>query len=420
MSGRFRRASITTLSNGALSGVRAVVSFVTVSMLVQYLGRESYGLCATITGMASWLSITQGGIGQSVRNDIIRKPESASAAFSGAFAFAAIAVLSVGGVLTAIVRLLPWKTILNDPAFHQLPLIVMSIWIVLFTALLSLVRATYAAFQAEFKLTPALLAGLLISFGLVVVGIHRRWSTPAVISASLLANLIGLMLGIIKMPVRFSWPKRLYRAGLWFFVIEACTVAIFEADIFLVNFLLGASQAAVFALHAQLFVYVQTGIVLLVSPSWAAFGDAWHAGERVWLTKAVRRLAGATWILSSIGVIALIVAGRPLMNRWSHGQIVWNPVLAVLIGMNVVIQGVTGVYATALGALGIAREPARIIIVQAILNVGVCVWSIRRFGVIGAAIGSLVTYTLTSGLYLPIKVSRTLQGHTGDCVSVTV
>jgi len=132
-----------------------VVSFVTVSMLVQYLGRESYGLCATITGMASWLSITQGGIGQSLRNDIIREPGSASAAFSGAFAFAAIVVLSVGGVLTAIVRLVPWNTVLNDPAFHQLPLVVISIWIVLFTALLSLVRATYAAFQSEFKLTPA-------------------------------------------------------------------------------------------------------------------------------------------------------------------------------------------------------------------------------------------------------------------------
>ena len=408
VSGRFRRASLTTLSNGALSGVRAVVSFLTVSMLVQYLGRESYGLCATITGMASWLSVTQGGIGSSLKNEIIRKPESAGAVFSGAFAFLLVIVLAAGGLLTAAVQFLPWKVILNDPAFHQFPLIVMSLWITLFTALFSLVRATFAALQQEFKLTPAMLAGLLISFGLVITGVHRGWSMAVVVSASLLANLLGLALGLIALPVRLSWPRGLYRAGLWFFVIEACTILIFEADIFLVNLLLGASQAAVFALHAQLFVYVQTGILLVVSPYWAAFGDAWHAGDKMWLRTGVRHLVAATALLSSAGVVVLLLIGRPMMNLWSHGQIEWNPVLAMLMGVNVVIQGVTGVYSTALGAIGVSRDPARIVIVQALLNIGVCVWAIRRFGLTGAAIGSLITYTLTSGLYLPWKVRQVM------------
>jgi O-antigen/teichoic acid export membrane protein len=408
---------MTTLSNGVLSGVRAVVSFVTVSMLVQYLGRESYGLCASITGMASWLSITQGGIGQSLKNDIIREPGSADNFFSGAFGFLLVIVLGAGGLLTAVIEFLPWKAILNAPAFHQIPLIIASLWIVLLTALFSLVRAWYSAFQAEFKLAPAMLAGLLISFGLVVIGVNRRWSTTAVIAASLLANLIGLAFGFFTMPsgiVRHIEPagflvragKHFYRAGLWFFVIEACTVLIFETDIFLVNLMLGAEQAAVFALHAQLFIYVQAGIVLLVSPYWGAFGDAWQAGETTWVKTGVRRLAGTTAVLSCIGVTVLFAVGRPLMNRWSHGQIEWNPALALLIGGNVAIQGVTGVYATTLGALGIAREPARIIILQAILNIGVCIWAIRRFGVAGAAIGSLATYALTSGIYLPFKVRQ--------------
>jgi len=356
--------------------------------------------------MASWLAIAQGGIGQSLRNDIIRKPESAGALLSGAFAFLLIIVLTAGGLLTATVRFLPWKMLLNDPAFHQLPLIVVSLWIVLLTALFSLVRAVYSALQCEFKLVPAMLGGVLISFGLVVFGIHRGWSTTAVISASLIANLAGLTLGLFRIPVKLTWPDRLYRAGLWFFVIEACTVLIFEADIFLVNLLLGPSQAAVFALHAQLFVYVQAGIALLVSPYWAAFGDAWNAGESRWLSTGVSRLVTATAILSCAGAGVLFAVGGPLMNRWSHGQVEWNPFLGFLIGINVVIQGVTGVYATVLGALGIARDPARIVVLQALLNIGVCIWSIRRFGVIGAALGSLVTYTLTSGLYLPFKVRQ--------------
>ena len=77
VSSRVRNASVTTLSTGALSAARALVSFLTVSMLLKYLGSESYGLAVTITGMASWLCLTQGGIGQTVKNEIIRQPAAA-------------------------------------------------------------------------------------------------------------------------------------------------------------------------------------------------------------------------------------------------------------------------------------------------------------------------------------------------------
>lgn len=383
-------------------------------MLVRYLGRESYGLCVTITGMAAWLSVTQGGIGQSLKNEIIRKPESAGALFTGAFSLLLGIVLAAGALLTAAVQFLPWKTILNYPAFNSawLHLIVISLWIVLFTALLSLVRATYSAFQSEFKLAPALLIGLLVSFALIVIGINRGFSMPVIVSASLLANLIGLGCGLAVMPrtlgFHFTKPQWFYRAGIWFFLIEACTILIFQADVFLVNLILGQSKATVFALHFQLFLYVQTAVALIVSPYWAAFGEAWHAGDRQWVQAGVRRLTLATGLISAGALLVLLCIGRPLMAWWSHGQIEWNPALAALIGVNTMIQNVTGVYAMALGAFGIAREPARVIVVQAVLNVGLCLWLIRRYGIIGGAVGSLATYALASGCYLPWKFRQAI------------
>jgi O-antigen/teichoic acid export membrane protein len=412
VSPRVRRASLTTLSNGGLSIARAVVSFFTVSMLVQYLGRDSYGLSVTITGMAAWLSVAQGGIGQSVKNEMIRQPDSAGSLFAGAFASLLGIVSVVGLFLTGAARFLPWKQILNAPDFHQPNLILFSLWIVLFTALLSLVRATYAAFQSEFKLAPAMLAGLLLSFLFVLAGIRGGYSLAVVVSASLLPNLIGLAVGLLLMPrvlgIRLSFPRKLYRAGLWFFIIEACTILIFQADVFLVNLFLGQAKATVFALHFQLFFYLQTAVTLVVSPYWAAFGDAWKSNERAWLKSSVLRLALAIALLSATGVVLLLAIGRPLMNLWSHGQVEWNPALALAIGANVIIQAVTGVYATALGSLGIARDPARVVILQAVLNIGVCIWLIRRFGLLGGAIGSLATYALTSGLYLPYKVRQAI------------
>jgi O-antigen/teichoic acid export membrane protein len=412
LSARTYKAGLTTLANAGVSVARAVVSFLTIALLIRYLGRESYGLAVTITGIAAWLAVAQGGIGQSLKNQMIRQPEAAGTLFANAFATLVAIALVVGLALTAAAPWLPWKAILNDPGFDQPLLIVFSLWIVLGTAVLSLVRAAYSARQAEFRLAPAMLTGVLAAFVLVIAGVKLGWSMTAVVSASLMANLLGLGAGLFLMPrqlgIQLEWPQRLYRAGLWFFVIEVCTILIFEADLFLVNLLLGQAQAASFALHLQLFVYVETAIALVISPWWAAFGDAWKSDEREWLRSIVGRLAAVTGLLGGCGVGLMMAIGRPLMNLWSHGKVEWNPLLAMLIGVNVVIQGVAGVYAAALGSLGIARDPARVVVFQAILNICVCLWLIRRFGVVGGAAGSLGTYALTSGLYLPWKARRVI------------
>ncbi len=413
LSARTQQAGLTTLANAGVSVARALVSFLSVGMLVRYLGRESYGLAATVTGMAGWLAVAQGGIGQSMKNDLIRRPDEARETFADAFGTLAALALGIGFVFSAAVPWLPWERILNAPGFDQQALIVASVWIVLGTAVLSLVRAAYGARQQEFRLAPALLAGVLASFAGVVTGVDFGWSATLVVSASVAASGIGLAAGLVQMPrhlgIRLALPGRLYRAGLWFFVIEACTILIFEADLFLVNLLRGQAEAAAYSLHLQLFLYVETGIGLVVAPWWAAFGDAWASGDHVWLRAGIDRLASATALLGGCGVGLLMAVGKPLMNLWSHGNVEWNPLLALLMGASVVVQGVTGVYATALGALGIARDPARIVIAQAILNVCVCIWAIRRFGVTGAALGSLATYTLTSGIYLPWKLRREIR-----------
>ena len=423
-----RRASLTTLLNGSLSAARALASFFTVSLLICYLGKETYGLCLTITGIAYWLSATQGGLGQSLKNEMIRlraagqeKDELASILFSSAFLLLGVGALAVALILTVAVHYLPWAAILNYPAFDRNPawlhLIIASTWIVLLTLPLSLVRATYSAFQLEYRLAPWLLAGLLTTFAFIIFGTSHGLGLVKVVAASLAANLIGLAAGLGSMAktlgVRPAWRRvnpRLLRnlagAGVWFFAIEICSVVIFQADVFLVNLLRGQAQTTTFALHGQLFVYVQTAVTLLVSPYWPAFGEAWQNREHDWLHRSVHRLALVTAGISVGGVSVLLTAGSTLMNRWSHGQVQWNPLLAGLIGINMVVQAVTGVYSTALGSAGIVREQAIVVGVQALFNAVACYFLIGRYGVTGGAFASMATFALTSALYLPWKFTR--------------
>ena len=435
---RVRRASMTTLMNGSLAATRSLISIFTIAILVRYLGKESYGLCLTITGMVNWLGLTQGGLGQSLKNELIHTQialgdaggeacegnVAATRLFSTAFVFLVILMTGTGLVLTLIAGVLPWPLILNYPDFYQDPrylhLILTSLWIILITIPFSMVRAAYSAFQLEYKLSPYLIFGLFAGLLFFLIAIRTNAGQTVAITSPLIANLVGLIVGAAFMPralgvrlrwslVQFSVLRGLYRAGVWFLIMEASWVLIVQADIFLVNLILGSGYATVFALHAQMFSYAQAAVLLLITPYWSAIGDAWRKGERAWLRSWVRRLAAASVGVTACWLAAMQLAGRPLMERWSHGQVEWNPLLALAIGANVLVQSVTGVYSTALGSLGIARDQGRMMVLQAILNVMVCYLLIRRLGVIGAALGSFITYSLTSAWYIPFRLRLALR-----------
>jgi Na+-driven multidrug efflux pump len=95
---------------------------------------------------------------------------------------------------------------------------------------------------------------------------------------------------------------------------------------------------------------------------------------------------------------------RPAGRR--HEQVQWKPLLAGFIGINMVVQAVTGVYSTALGSAGIVREQAIVVGMQALLNAAACYVLIGRYGVTGGAFASMATFALTSGVYLPWKFTR--------------
>jgi O-antigen/teichoic acid export membrane protein len=423
---RVRRASLTSLLNALLAAVRFAVSMMTVSLLIRYLGRTAYGLCITITAMAGWLSVTQAGVGQSFRNEVIRlravrSADQVSLLFSSAFAFLLAIATGAGAMITASVRFIPWGAVLNYPDFGRDPryfsLILASLWIVLLSVPLSIVRGVYSAFQQEFRLAGPLLAGLVTSFSLVLVGIHRDCGLVAVVSASLAATPVGLAFGMAFMPKLISFGfsanaldlrclRALRGSTGWFLLIEIAAIFIFQADIFLVNLILGPARAAAYGLHFQLFFYVQSGAFLFISPYWPVLGEAWRLGEDEWFRTGVRRLTRTSALIAGCGAAALLIAGPLLMPKWSRGQVAWNLPLAVVMSANVLLQAVTGVSATALGSLGVARNPALIVIFQALLNVSACCWLTHMFGAIGCACGSLIAYAVTSGWYVPWHLRR--------------
>jgi len=422
---REKKAWLTAGSNGVAQGVQLLAGIYTTYLLIRYLGAEGYGMVAVVTGICGWLSILNGGLGLSLKNFLIREhatgqnSQLASRAYSSVFWLLMLIALGAGVLCTVLVCALPMQKLLKVSASLDLHTVEMLVVFVLALILLvipfRLVQFVYAARQEEYRMLPFLFSGSLGGLLFVLFFINAKLSMAAVGSGMLAGSLLGFLLATIVqamsangIALRWEWDRDiligLLPQGSSFFVIQMAMIAIYQCDIFIVNYFIDQQASAEYALHMRIAMLVQFVCALFVAPFWGALGQAYHQGERTWFVTRMKRLHTIA-LAVSLPLIGLIAGfGSMLMSVWSDGMVDWNSgLMATLIPYHLVIA-VAGISATALSAMNIVAGPAKIAVANAVLNLVLSIWLVQRMRVIGVAPGSLLSYLLTSAWYIPLRL----------------
>ncbi|HKI60924.1 MAG TPA: polysaccharide biosynthesis C-terminal domain-containing protein [Mariprofundaceae bacterium] len=427
---REKRAWLTAGSNGAAQGAQLLAGIYATYLLIRYLGAEGYGMVAVVTGICGWLSILNGGLGLSLKNFLIREhanrqgSELASRAYSSVFWLLLLIALGTGALGTALVYVLPVQKLLNVGASLDLHaverLVVFVLLLVLLTIPFRLVQFVYGARQEEYRMFPFLLGGALSGLLFVMLFIHADLSIAAVGSAMMAGTLLGVLLATLVQAMSGSAVALhlvldrdiligLLPQGSSFFVIQMAMIAIYQSDIFIVNYFIDQQASAEYALHMRIAMLIQFACALFVTPFWGALGQARHQGDRAWFVARMRRLH-AIALGVSLPLIALIAGfGSTLMSAWSGGTVAWNSeLMATLIPYHLVIA-LAGIAATALSAMNIVAGPATIAVANAVLNLVLSIWLVQVMGVIGVALASLLSYLLTSAWYIPLRLRTEMR-----------
>jgi O-antigen/teichoic acid export membrane protein len=427
----FRRNAIGFYSVYAAAMVSGLV---VTPILLDAIGTEAFGIWAFIGGITIYLAVLDFGLGPSVvrftaeghgRGDPDEINRVASVALVLYAAIGAV-TLAAGAVLAWFVPLL-----IETPA--------------------DLVReARLATFLVVISLAVKFPLGLFYNllggrhrFDLLNLGNFVATVLYAVLVALLIPRGGGLvLLGLLTIPVtvlrlglplvwlRSELPElRLGRAYVtrermrelvsvsWSnFLVHVASKVVFSTDVVVVGIVLGAHEAAIYAIASRLFQLAFGLASVVTSLLYPAFAEYEGSGEkerqRRLLLAGLRGGSAAALVLA----LPLLIIPENLVTAWvGDAYAASAPVLALLAVVILVHQPVW-MLTQYLIALGRQREIARLLIVAAVGNLVLSIALAFTVGTWGVALASLLADVAALAVAIPLSVAPAAGVRVGELV----
>ena len=334
------RANITWAMAAKLATM--AVSVLSVPLLLQLLGTQSYGTWATLTSLITFISLLDLGAGNSIRNSVASiapaSEEAVRLEFVGFFqilcgvaliAVLALYVLLPQSDLTLENRVAAWR--LYAPMLLLLPLLLGAN--VLQGAQASGLQAILqAAGGWGFLAFIALLAWL--AQPPAIVDLALAWSICY--TFALLAT-FALALRILRLPPRglAHWSiatlrKGRLRVGIEFFVLQLASLVLYSLGNVLIFRHLGSAEVARYDVLNKIFQVGMSLYTIVIGVMWSEIAKFRASGDAAALARTLRRLA-AVAVMFSLGCLIAAFAAPLIVEQWTRHriQVTYTEALAV-------------------------------------------------------------------------------------------
>ncbi|MDQ2052048.1 oligosaccharide flippase family protein [Natronolimnohabitans sp. A-GB9] len=387
--------------------VAIVSSGLLMVLLARLLGPDEYGLLFlaisvfSTVGIFSKLGIAKSGA-RYVSEYKEQRPDQLPHIFRTVLAFNVAAIVIVAVVMAVGHRQI--ATILEEPDLT--PLLLLGALYLAFEALATYVRLMLQGLE-EIKFSATVHAidrgcRFVFAIGFVVLGFGAIGALVGYILAFALVTVIGLGTIYVRYyrdhaaapSIEDGLPRRIGEYSVPLTATSTANVLDKEVDTVLVGFFLNPVAVSYYVISKQVIQFVETPATALgftLSPTYGAQkanGNV-DGAARIYETALSNTLLLYIPIAAGLALVAepalKLVFGDEYLNA--------VPVLQVL-AFYAVLQSITKLTSNGLDFLGRARERAIVKGTTAVMNVGLNIVLIPTIGVVGAAVATVVTYSL--------------------------
>jgi O-antigen/teichoic acid export membrane protein len=416
-----------TVAKYALLAVNVVLGFLMMPFNVAHLGKADYGLWMLVASMTYYFQLLDLGYGNGLvrhiteadsRGDVDGVNEILSTFLVtytalGAVAFAGIVLLAVFAV-PRFPHLTPGQI-----ATGSWVLVVLGFRLAVGFPMTVFGAVTNARQRFALNTWVAVVVALvnaLITYVVLVTGHGLLTLVPATVTVSLLSYGAYAAVARHVFPALrlsfFRFSRRRWREvtafSMYLFVISLSAQIGFNLDNVVIGGFLGTAAVTVYAVASRLADYQRqmssqfNGLLFPVVVDFEARGDS--ASLRATLLHGTRLAVGLV-----VGVtLALLAFARPLVVRWmgsSFGESV--PALIALALAGVVLVG-GGPLGNILLVIGRHRLVAFVSLGESLLNLALSVALVARYGITGAALGTMIAVLAVNLLVLVPMSCRAL------------
>ena len=394
-----------------------VLSLVSVPMALNYLGKEGYGLWATVTSFVGFLVFADLGVGNGMMNAVTNANAQGdfhkirSVIASGAFSVGAVAFVLLSAFCIAW-PFVNWNDVLavNEPdRAHESAIALMAL-VIAFTLNMpaSLIQKIQYGMQAGqwVSLSQGLSAVLnvlfiwfVIKFDFGLVGM-----VVCLIVASLTADLTNAFVFLRSRPhlipgtgnLSTTISCKLLRVGMGFLFLQVSVALCYASDNLIVAHLLGHEKVAEYSVHQRLFSPILFVAGLALTPLWPAFADATARRDKAWIKKTLLIVTAVMLIAGLVGAGAVAIFSDWLLSHWLHGNVGANHFLAIGLAVWVTIDLAGRTIAMFLNGAGLLKEQIISVAIFVPLCIGLKLVLTKRYGLPGLVFGTAIAWTVVN------------------------
>lgn len=409
---RYRKAVLSGVANALSRALGLMLMIISVSLTMPYLGVERFGIWMTISSLVAVLSFLDLGIGNALTNRVaqtaIRSQYELQEVITGGLAILTLLSIGIGGALLIIAANTPWETLLkvSDPSlFPEIKAAG-----ICFSILFAISIFSVGCQKIFLGLQQAYISHIFSAIGCIIGGIlcwiaarnqaSITWLLMAVLGSQVAINSLLFFIlvyrGQFKAQHLFKCIRQeshyLFHIGLLFFLLQIGTMVGWGADSLIISSTIGVAEVAVFAIVQRLFQFSIQPFAIMNAPLWAAYADAEVRGEKRFIRNTLKKSLLLTFIGTSAIVVFMILFYTPIIQVWTHGNIVAPLLLVILCGIWAIFEACGSAFAMFLNGTGVVRQQVIAVTLFILIVLPLKLSLVHSIGIIAIPLATIVAY----------------------------
>lgn len=410
-------------------------SLIVVPMTIHYVNAEQYGIWLTLSSIIVWLSYFDFGFAHGFRNrfaEAVAKDDMVLARRYVSTTYAVLALLFMGIMLVASVinQYIDWSSILNVSAVLNEELqMVFQILIVIFCV--NIVAEVFSTMMTAYQ-RPAVAAGIKTAGNVLALGSISILTLTTEGSLKLLALAfmgVPCILTIIVSAIVFakneyrrfapsircvdlSLTRSIVGMGGKFFAIMMCMLLIFQCTNLIISRELGPESVTLYNVTYKLFGIAEMVVMIILTPIWSAYTDAYTRKDFVWMKNCSRKLERMGLLCLPL-LIVMVMVSPFIFDAWLGDSVSTSLGVSAALAFFIFCKIMGAIYMHQVNGTGKVLLQLCMYIVMALVTIPLMILCSRMWGLTGIVVMPSLAFALQA-LISRIQLQRiVLKKDTG-------
>lgn len=399
--------------------IAIVISLQLVPMTINYINSSQYGVWLTLSSIVSWVAYFDMGFAHGFRNRFAEARAKGDLHLAQKYVSTTYSILFVVFVFIFLFCLFvnhfcQWADILNINSNMNGELSNIFIILIGFFCLQLILNVFSVLLLADQRPAFSSMINTLGQFlALVIIYILTKTTEGNLtILAFVLSGTPCISLFVISFfmyqkryrqyaPslkfVDFSLTKKIIGLGGKFFIIQISMLLIFQCVNIILSRVKGPDAVAEYNIAYKYFNVVYMIAVIVLTPFWSAFTDAYTKQDFQWMKHVYYKLS-RMWLFAVIGCVILLVISPWVYSFWLQNTISIPFSLSIAMAIHILVLSRAGLYMQLINGTGKVYVQLLVYALFSLVSIPIMIWGCNQWG--GVGVISVATFVFLLQAFL--------------------